>query len=143
MTIGALIIPGAVVLVAIVITVWVMSGDSLSPDPWDPEIEKLIQDPAAEPLCHRCLTPQSPIGWFCPECGTGVGPYNNYMPFVYAFSEGEVLRAGVLDHVRRSPVVVLGFLLYSAAVYAVFAPIYWYYLFSNFRRHPRKPVPEA
>ena len=141
MTIGALIILGAVVLVAIALAVWIFSGDSLSPDPWGPEIEQLIQDPATEPLCHRCLTPQSPIGWFWPECGTGVGPYNNYMPFVYTFSVGEVLRAGVLDHVRRSPVVVLGYLMCSAN-YAVFAPIYWYYLFSNFRRH-KQPAPEA
>jgi hypothetical protein len=135
MTIGAFLFFGTVVLAAIVIACWVFSADNSSPDPWSPEIERLIQDPAVEPLCHRCLTPQSPIGWFCPECGAAVGQYNNYMPFLYLFSEGEVMRAGVLDRVRPSPVVVVGYLLYSIASYAIFAPVYWYFLFSNLSRH--------
>lgn len=134
MTIGTILIFGVVVLAAIVVACWVFSADNPSPDPWGPEIEQMVHDPAAEPLCHRCLTPQSPIGWFCPECGAAVGQYNNYMPFLYLFSEGEVMRAGVLDHVRRSPVVIVGYLLYSVASYAIFAPIYWYFLFSNLSR---------
>jgi hypothetical protein len=80
------------------------------------------------------LTPQSHNGWFCPECGATVGPYCNYMPYVYVFAQGEVLRAGVADRVRHSVVVIAGFVLLSLGMYSVVAPVYWYFLAKNLRR---------
>src|SRR3954468_23812942 len=71
-----------------------------TPNPWPDDIEAAVHQPDALPICHRCFTPQNHNGWFCPECGTATGPYNNLMPYLYIFSEGEVLRAGVLDPVR-------------------------------------------
>jgi hypothetical protein len=84
---------------------------------------------------HRCLIPQEDNAWFCPECGSAVGPYNNYMPFVVVFSKGEVLRAGVNDKFRPSFFIVCGFVVYALTQYAVFAPIYWYFMYQNFRRN--------
>ncbi len=133
---------GLLAFLTCVIVRWVLSAKNLSPDPWGPEIEEAIQDPGAKALCHRCLAPQSPSAWFCPECGTAVGPYNNCMPFLYVFSQGEVMRAGVMDHVRSSPLVVFGYLLYSLSSYAIFAPLYWYFLVRSLRSQAAKSSDE-
>ena len=106
-----------------------------TPDPWGPEVEQIIQDPDLEPLCHRCFTPHSHQAWFCPVCGASVGAFNNYMPYLDVFPQGEVLRSGVCDNVRRSFLTVAGYLLLSLVCYLIFAPIYWFFLFRNFRRH--------
>jgi hypothetical protein len=142
MTIETLLIFMALVFLPWVMVRWVLSAENPSPDPWGPEIEQAIQDRDAKPVCHSCLTPQPPMGWFCPECGTAVGQYNNYMPFLYVFSQGEVMRAGVLDHVRPSPVVVIGYLLCSLTSFAVFAPVYWYLLFRNLNSHATRSSDE-
>jgi hypothetical protein len=103
-------------------------------DPWGDEIDKALDKDDAVPLCHHCLTPQHHNGWFCPECGATVGPYCNYLPFVYIFSQGEVLRAGVSERIRRSPLIVVGFVLLSLVMCAVAAPIYWFFLFKHLRQ---------
>jgi hypothetical protein len=113
---------------------WLTQPMQLSPDPWSAEIDEILRDPDVLPLCHRCMTPHEARGWFCPNCGAAAGPYNNYMPFVCLFSEGEVLRAGTSGHFQRSPLTVAGYLLYSLATYSIFAPFYWYSLFKNLRR---------
>ena len=141
MKIEALVTTGIAALALGRIVRWVMEG-KLTPDPWGPEIEEKIQDPRTAPVCHRCFALQEHDGWFCPECGTAVGPYNNYLPFINIFSEGEVMRAGVMDHVRQSPMVVVGFVILSMSAYLVFAPLYWYFLFKNFRRNARL-IPES
>jgi hypothetical protein len=109
----------------------------ISPDPWGEETEKLLQGPDAVEVCHHCFTPQSSegCGWFCEHCGSAAGPYNNLMPFVYVFSQGEVLRNGVNDKLRSSPLIIIGYLLVSASAYTVFAPVYWVALFKNLKRH--------
>lgn len=139
MTIESLSILVMAVAVGYGIVRWFRNSTTVSPDPWGPEIEHLIQNSDAPPLCHRCFTPQSSQAWFCPECGTSVGPYNNYMPYVYIFSQGEVLRSGINDHIRHSFLVVVGYLLFSLGSYSIFAPVYWYLLFRNLRRH----IPES
>jgi hypothetical protein len=63
-----------------------------------------------------------------------VGPYCNYLPFVYIFSQGEVLRAGVTERIRHSPLIVIGFVLLSLVMCAVAAPIYWFFLFKHLRQ---------
>ncbi len=116
----------------------------VTPDPWDASVAQAIEDPDCPVLCHRCLTPQQHMGWFCPECGATVGPYANCLPFIYIFSEGEVLRNGVSQHVRWSALTVIGYVLFSVITYAIFAPVYLYWLFKNVRRDPpAEESPEA
>jgi len=103
-------------------------------DPWGKETEEAVNQEEAVALCHHCLTPQKHNGWFCPECGATVGPYSNYMPYIYIFSQGEVLRAGVTERIRRSWLVTTGFVLISLGMFALAAPVYWFFLFKNLRR---------
>lgn len=114
------------------IVIW-LNRASLSPDPWDSETDNAVRQPDAVPVCHRCFTPQSPCGWFCQTCGSAVGPYNNYMPYVWIFSEGEVARNGATDHLRLGPLTEIGYFLFSLN-YLVFAPVYWFFLVRNFRQ---------
>jgi len=103
-------------------------------DPWSPEVEEALHQADAVPLCHKCFTPQPPGSWFCQQCGSAVGPYNNWMPYVYVFSQGEVFRNGVTEKIRINALTVTGYLLFSLSSYIVFAPIYWFYLFRNLKR---------
>lgn len=106
----------------------------ISPDPWaGPAAQDWNAETATE-VCHRCSQPHSPTQSFCTHCGTAVGPYNNCMPYVYLFSQGEVLRTGVIGRFRVNALTILGFLTYSLACYLIFAPIYWCFLVRNIRR---------
>ena len=110
------IIVGGLGIIALVVAafwrliVWVRNAP-VKPDPWDTEVEKQIQE--AQEICPRCSTPQSPTAWFCEHCGRAVGPYNNLMPYLQVFSEGEVLRNGTNDRMRKSPLIVIGYFLIS------------------------------
>ena len=105
-----------------------------SPDPWDKEIEKTLHEPEAVEVCHRCFDPVTPGSWFCEHCGCAVGPYNNLMPYIDVFSEGEVLRNGVNDKLRQNALVIAGYFFLSLNLYLVFAPVYWVLLFKNLKR---------
>lgn len=109
------------------------------PDPWDAATDEAVRQPDAVPVCHHCLTQVPPGQWFCETCGCAVGPYNNYMPYVDCFSEGEVFRNGVTDHMRRSALVITGYLLISFS-YLLFAPIYWALVFRNLFRDRSEAV---
>jgi hypothetical protein len=111
-----------------------LTGGKRTADPWGEEVDKALDQDDAVPVCHHCLAPQLHQGWFCPECGATAGPYCNYLPYVYIFSQGEVLRAGVTERFRRRPIIVIGYVLFSLSMYAIAAPIYWYFLFRNLRR---------
>jgi hypothetical protein len=121
------------------LVLWLMDAPRTA-EPWGDEIDKALAQDDAVPLCHHCFTPQEHIGWFCPECGATVGPYCNYMPYVYVFSQGEVLRAGVLEHLRCTALIVIGFIVFSLGMFSIggpllFAvPIYWFFLFRNLLR---------
>ena len=104
------------------------------PNPWDEEVERAVQAEDAVPLCPHCLAPQEPETWFCAGCGCSVGPYNNLNPYLYLFSVGDLFRTGVSGPVRRSPFVVVGFLVLSLAEYMIVAPYYWFLFFRNLRR---------
>ena len=100
-----------------------------TPDPWGPEFEQAVEGEEATSLCHHCLAPQEHNGWFCPECGSTTGKYSNYLPFVYVFSLGDGLRAGVR---RREPwtlLLVVGYVLTAFAWFPILAPIYCLFLF--------------
>ena len=111
---------------------WIKTAP-VRPNPWDEATEAAVQQADAMPVCHHCLTPAPPGQWFCECCGSAVGPYNNLMPYLQAFSEGEVFRNGVLDRMRLSPVTLIGYGLYSVCAFTVFAPIYWYFLLRHWR----------
>lgn len=128
-----LIIIGAAIL-GVVKLFWSIRNARVTPDPWTEEIERSVHQPEAVSLCHRCFIPQSNKDWFCPNCGTAVGTYNNLMPYVYLFSQGEVLRAGTTDRIRPGFITIVGYLLVSLQGYVFFAPIFWYFLVKNFRR---------
>jgi hypothetical protein len=112
-------------------------------DPWGEQLDQEVNEQGAVSLCHHCLTPQEHNGWFCPRCGATVGPYSNYMPYIYVFSQGEVLRAGVTERLRPSALIILGFMLLSlgmfdiVGLFALALPIYWFFLFQNLRHNER------
>jgi hypothetical protein len=105
-----------------------------SPDPWGKEIEKALHEPEAVEVCHRCFNPVTLCSWFCKHCGCAIGPYNNLMPYLNVFSEGEVLRNGVNAKLGLNALIVVGYLFVSLNLYFVFAPIYWILLFRNLKR---------
>ena len=126
---------------------WFRQGTP-KPDPW--ELEPAQAAPGESgvsevPLCVRCLTPHVDTAYFCPHCGHAVGPYNNYMPFIQIFSEGEVFRAGTDGTARRTPFIVIGYVLLSLAALPAFvllAPLYWIALWrSNYRSPVQTPQP--
>lgn len=112
--------------------IWVKAPPT-SPDPWDKEVEERLHDPEAVAVCHRCFTPINSNGWFCEHCGSAVGPYNNILPYVVIFSQGEVLRNGVSDRFHRKGLIAAGYLLFTLSQYAIFAPFYWIPLFKNLK----------
>ena len=130
--------------------VWVREAP-VSPDPWDAEVQQKLAEPETLEICPHCSTPQSPTAWFCPNCGRAVGPYNNLMPYVQVFSEGEVLRNGTQDRLRKSPLIVIGYFLISfnfmvVAIatlrsstllsFAMFGALlsFWFSLYKNYNR---------
>jgi hypothetical protein len=117
--------------------VWVREAP-VKPDPWDAGVEQKISGPEATEVCSHCLTEQPPTAWFCKHCGKAVGPYNNLMPFVNVFSEGEVFRNGTTGRFRNRPFIVIGYMLLSLAAYSFFAPIFWFFLLSNLKRPPKE-----
>ncbi len=122
---------------------WVMAAPRTA-DPWGPDIELSLNRDDAVPVCHHCFTPQEHNGWFCPTCGAIVGRYGNYMPYVRVFAIGEVLRAGTTKRVPRSALITIGFILLSIDMFAVAAPVYWFFLFRNLRRlRPMPPAPPS
>ena len=133
MTIELFIILVGILLVSIRLWTWLREGTP-KPDPWDSEVAHAMEEENAEPLCYHCLAPLKETRWFCPECGSAVGPYNNYDPYLRVFSQGQLLRTGVLDPVRRSPLIIIGYIILPLAFFAIFAPVYWYFLFRNLNR---------
>jgi len=104
------------------------------PDPWDKDVDTAVRQPDAVPICRKCLSPQFPTSWFCPECGTAVGRYNNCLPYVYVFSIGEVFTAGAWRKMPVNALTIVGFLLASISEYLIFAPVYWVRLWQNLFR---------
>lgn len=104
----------------------------VEPDPWDESVATEIAEEDATPLCHRCLNAHAPEADFCPACGAAVGQYTNWLPYPYLFSVGHTLRIGTSGEFRRSPLTLVGFVLFSLVEYALFAPVYWIVMFWNY-----------
>jgi hypothetical protein len=124
------------------LVLWVRAATP-GPEPWGAEIEASLQAEDAVPICHRCLTPHSNEAWFCEHCGSAVGNYNNWMPYILVFSQGEVLRNGVTDQLIASPLTIAGYLLYSLANYLILAPIYWFFFIKNLRRQQAEKLEQS
>jgi hypothetical protein len=131
----ALIFGAALFVVVYRIIIWVMDAPRTA-DPWGPEIDELLAKDETLALCDNCLAPQEHNGWFCPECGCTVGPYSNYLPYVYLFSQGELLRSGTMKPIRKKPIILLGYLL-SSFMMSLLAPVYWVFLLINYYRGPQ------
>lgn len=118
-----------------------------TPDPWDEMTAAELMQDEAVPLCHHCLSPHDTSIDFCRECGTPVGQYTNWLPFPQLFSIGHVLRTGTNGDFKRTPLTVLGFMLFSFEQYALFAPIYWIIflrtILGQHRQPPSKEPPPA
>src|SRR6185369_6005425 len=140
--VGELAIGGIILVFLWRMFVWLRESPR-TPDPWDDVTEKRLNEPEAVEVCSRCFKPLTSDRWFCEHCGHAVGPYNNLMPFIYVFSEGEVLRAGVSDKLRPRPLIVVGYVLLSVSVYLFFAPIYWFFLFKNLTRRKDDSLSET
>ncbi|HUB88027.1 MAG TPA: hypothetical protein VMB22_09065 [Verrucomicrobiae bacterium] len=138
--IAALAVAGLAVAAFIRLIFWVRDAP-VTPDPWDEETQKKLSEPDAVEVCPHCLTEQSPTAWFCPRCGRAVGPYNNLMPYVMVFSQGEVLRNGTSGRLPRSPLIVIGYLLISVTMFPLFVPFYLFSLFLNWNRPASEPEP--
>jgi ribosomal protein L40E len=135
--------------------VWVREAPR-TPDPWDAEVEQKLQEPEAREICHRCMTPQEPDAWFCKHCGSAVGPYNNLMPFLSVFSEGEVLRNGVSGRFRNRPLIMIGYVLITfrfflyfvngsspavLGIFLFFTLVYWASVLLNVKRPSDRQEP--
>jgi hypothetical protein len=109
---------------------WFLCGPS-KPDPWDEQTASDLREGNGSPLCHRCLNPHDPLLNFCPDCGAPVGKYTNLLPFLYPFSVGHTMRIGTSGTFKRSPLIIIGFVVASLAYVAFIAPFYWLRLLRN------------
>lgn len=131
--VGEYALAGIAVFLLWRLIVWVRDSPT-RPDPWDATTEQKLSEPDTPESCPNCSTPQPPTAWFCEHCGRAVGPYNNLMPYVNCFSEGEVFRNGAFGRFRHRPLILAGFVLISLSSYVVLAPVYLFLLFRNWRR---------
>jgi hypothetical protein len=138
---------------------WVRDAP-VTPDPWDLAVEQKLQEPETPEVCPHCLTEQPPTAWFCKRCGRAVGPYNNVMPYLQIFSEGEVFRSGTSERLRKSPLILIGYLLLSLnfVAFVFFQPAgswlfgvlillglfsYWSSLLENLKRSKDEPADQG
>jgi len=145
MIIGGLALAGLVVVAFWRLIVWVRDAP-VKPDPWETDVAQKLDDPEVPETCPRCSAPQPTTAWFCEHCGRAVGPYNNMMPFLQVFSEGEVFRNGTDRNLRKRPLVIIGYFLLGIGLIPIFlAPIYWLSLINTLARKTgdQSPPPEA
>jgi len=120
--------------------VWIRDAP-VTPDPWDAEVEQKLSEPDAVEVCPHCLTEQPPTAWFCKGCGRATGPYNNLMPYLQVFSEGEVFRNGTSGQFRRRPFILFGYFLITVGTFPLLAPIYLLSLLLGLKRPLAGPEP--
>ena len=135
MIIGGFALGGLALWVFWQFLAWIKNAP-VKPDPWDAEVEQKLSEPETPEICPHCLTEQSPTAWFCRGCGRAIGPYNNLMPYLQVFSEGEVFRNGNSGRFRNRPFILFGYFLITAGTFPLLAPIYLISLLLNWNRPP-------
>jgi len=140
MIIAGFAVGGLVLAVFWRFVVWIRDAPA-TPDPWDAEVEQQLSESEAVEVCPHCFTEQPPTAWFCAHCGSAVGPYNNLMPYVQIFSEGEVFRNGASGRFRNRPVILIGYFLVVLGTFPFLAPIYLLSLLLNSKRTSGEPEP--
>jgi hypothetical protein len=106
------------------------------PDPWPAEIDAAIRAPAAVPLCVNCLSPQSGHRWLCAQCACPVGDFAPLMPNLQPFCIGHIMRRGVIGPPDRRCGVNVFLCVMAFHQYAVFAPVYWFWLVRKWQGKP-------
>ena len=139
--IANLAMSGILAVLSLRLIAWVRDAPT-TPDPWDAETDKKLSQLETEQTCAHCSTPQKDDAWFCPHCGNAVGPYNNMMPYLWIFSQGEVFRNGADGKVRQGPVTFIGYLLSAFACYTFLAPVYLFRYFKNLDRGENSEEPQ-
>ena len=116
---------------------WVMEyAAKAPPDPWPQEVDVAVKAREAVPVCVNCLHPQEGHRWFCPNCAYPSGDYVTLMPYLQVFAVGEVLRRGVIGPPEKGFGRKMFLVIYSASEYAVFAPVYWFWMWRKARGKP-------
>jgi hypothetical protein len=106
------------------------------PDPWPAEIDAAVRDAAAIPVCSNCLAPQADAGSFCPHCAFPTSDTVALNPYLQIFVVGEVLRRGVMGPPERRVGPLLFLVVLSLSEYAIFAPLYWYWMLRRAAGNP-------
>jgi len=138
MFVGCLALAGLGIALFWRLIVWIRDCP-VHPDPWEQELTEQVAAPEAVEVCPHCLTEQTARDYFCPKCGAATGPYNNFMPWVYLFSMGEVLRTGTGGNFRRTPFVIAGYIFYALSQYIIFVPFFLFSFFKNLARLKNAP----
>jgi hypothetical protein len=132
-----------VVIIALGVVVWLFTEwihrATLTPEPWGSELDQAIENEEVPPVCPHCSATYSEADYFCPACGESVGCYNNYSPYLYIFSMGDVLRRGTSEKIQVNAFTVTGYLVLSLCQYFWLAPIYWVMFFINLARQGKPP----
>jgi hypothetical protein len=125
------------VALAIILIRWIREAASKAPpDPWPQELDLAVRAREATPVCINCLYPQEGHRWFCPHCAYPGGEYVTMMPYLQIFATGEVLRRGVIGPPEKGFARKALFVILSACEYAIFAPVYWYWMLRKSRGEP-------
>lgn len=109
-------------------------------DPWPDEADQAVRAPGAIPICVNCLHPLEGHRWLCPHCAFPSGEYLTVMPYLHIFAIGEFLRRGVTGPPDRSVPRFIGFAVFAAVQYSIFAPAYWFWMV---RKACGRPIVEA
>lgn len=133
MLIGEIALSGLALAAFWRLIVWIRDAP-VRPDPWDAEVERQLSE--AVEVCPHCLTEQPPTVWFCKGCNRAVGPYNNLMPYLQVFSQGEVFRNGTSGQFRNRPLILAGYFLVILGTFPIFAPLYLFSLLASRRKAP-------
>jgi hypothetical protein len=131
--IGEIALGGLALAAFLRLIVWIRDAPA-RPDPWDAEVERKLSE--AVEVCPHCLTEQPPTAWFCKGCGRATGPYNNLMPYLQVFSEGEVFRNGASGQFRNRPLILAGYFLVILGTFPLLAPLYLVWLLTSRRKAP-------
>ncbi|MEJ0091254.1 MAG: hypothetical protein WDM80_16105 [Limisphaerales bacterium] len=110
MTVARIAIGGLVLAGLWRLIVWIRDAP-IRPDPWEAEYEQKINADDTLEVCRHCSTPQLSTTLSCPHCGCAIDSYNNWVPYVYSFSDRDVFRKTKSGQLCVKWLIVIGYLL--------------------------------